>query len=405
MRPEDSPNVTMQPIEYDPFSEAVRRDPHAWYRRLRAEAPVYYIEGYDAWALSRFQDVWDASSDTVHYSTTRGTAPAQLLTKDQPAIPVLNLLDPPEHTALRGSVRRSFLPRHVRDLETHARALTRQLVDEYRERAELDVVREFGSRLSVTIACRAIGLPVEDGPQLTEWVQGFFTHDPDTGGMSAEGLAALGELNSYCVDRIRERRRQLRGGDDPLERLATFEFEGRRYSDEEAGAHIGMLVIGGSETFPKVLASAILRLAEYPQQRAALREDPTLIPDAFDEVLRFDMPTQFLGRTVTKEHVLHGQTLRPGQPVLFLYASANRDEREFEDPDRFDIRRQPKRILSFGAGTHQCIGRHIARMEGRVSLEALLPALGDYEVLHERAVRLHTEFVQGYGSLPVRFGS
>jgi cytochrome P450 len=147
----------------------------------------------------------------------------------------------------------------------------------------------------------------------------------------------------------------------------------------------------------------MLRLAEYPHFREKLRDEPGLIPDAFDEVLRFDMPTQYLGRTVAKPFELHGQTLRPGHGVIFLYPSGNRDEREFERPDEFDIYRKPPRILSFGTGPHQCLGRHIARMEGRVSLETLLPALGDYEVDLANAVRLHTEFVQGYGSLPVTF--
>jgi cytochrome P450 len=393
------------PIDYDPFAEAVRRDPHPYYRRLRDEAPAYYMQKYDAWALSRFQDIWEISGDTEHFCNGKGAASAQLLTKDQPVIPTINTIDPPEHTALRAEIRKNFLPRNVRALEEHARPLCRELLEAALDRGEVDIVREFGSRLSATIACLAIGLPVEDGPYLTTLVQAFFTHDPDTGGMTPEGLATLNELNEYCVEKVRERRRQPRDVQDPLNSIATFEHAGALYSDEAAGSHIGMLVIGGTETFPKVLASAMIRLAEHPDQRAELRADPALIPDAFDEVLRYDMPTQYLGRTVKREVEIHGQKLQPGQAVIFLYPSANRDEREFARPDVFDIRRKPARLLSFGAGAHQCLGRHIARMEGRVSLETLLPALGDYEIDFERALRLRTEFVQGYGSLPLRFGA
>jgi cytochrome P450 len=394
---------TRESIHYDPFDAAIRQDPHPVYRELRDRAPVYFIEKYAVWALSRFDDIWHVSNDTEHLTNTKGAASAQLLTKDQPVIPTINTIDPPEHTALRGQIRRAFLPKNVKALEVHARALAAKLRDEALARGSLDVVRDFGSRLSVTVVCHALGLPVSDGPLLTEYVQGFFSHDPDTGGMTEEGLAALGELNAYCVDALRARRRSSAGGEDALSILAGFEHAGRRYSDEEAGSHLGMLIIGGSETFPKVLASAMRRLAEYPHFRAELCRDPSLIPDAFDEVLRFDMPTQYLGRTVVRPFELHGQKLKPGHGVIFLYPSGNRDEREFERPDVFDIHRKPPRILSFGTGPHQCLGRHIARMEGRVSLETLLPALGDYRVDLGNAVRLHTEFVQGYGSLPIHF--
>lgn len=390
-------------IDYDPYSEAVRLDPYPMYRRLRDEDPVHFIEKYGVWVLARFQDIWDVSNDTEHLTNTRGTAPAQLMTKDQPVGPVINTTDPPEHTVLRSMIRRNFLPRNVRQLEVVARELCEKMAREAAEEGELDAVRDFGSTLSVTIVCHALGLPVEDGPYLTNLVQGFFTHDPDTGGMSEEGMAHLAELNDYCVERIRERRAKPRDVDDPIGQLATFEFDGETYSDEVAGSHVGMLVIGGSETFPKVLANALVRLAEYPHFRAELRDDPSLIPAAFDEVLRYDMPTQFLGRTIVEPFELHGKQLEAGHGIMFLYASGNRDDREFDDPDTFDIHRKPQRILTFGTGPHQCIGRHIARMEGRVSLEVLLPALGDYEIDQDRAVRLHTEFVQGYGSLPLRF--
>ena len=159
------------------------------------------------------------------------------------------------------------------------------------------------------------------------------------------------------------------------------------------------------ETLPKVLANGLVRLAEYPEQRARLARDPSLVPDAFDEICRYDMPTQLLGRTLRRDVRLHGQTLRAGQPVMFLYASANHDPREFTDPDRFDIGRKPPRILTFGAGAHQCLGRHVARMEGRICLEEILARFPHYEVDLERAVRLHTEFVQGFASLPVRTGA
>ncbi len=390
-------------IDYDPFAEAVRRDPHPVYRRLRDEAPAYFMHKYDAWALSRFEDIWNASADTDSFSNARGTTPAQLLTRDQPVTPMLNVLDPPEHTRLRAVIRKCFLPRHVRGLEPVAAEIAAELLDACAGRGQLDVVADFGAKLSVKIACLAIGLPVEDGEMLSGLVQRFFQHDPDAGGMTADGMAALEELGAYCEEQVRARRRRGSDAEDALGALCSFAWQGRPYADAEAASHATMLVIGGSETFPKVLASGVLRLWEHPDQRARLAAEPERIPDAFDEIARYDMPTQLLGRTLRRDVELHGRRLREGQAVVFLYASANRDEREFPSPDRFDIERRPRRILSFGAGAHQCLGTHVARMEGRVTLRALLSRMPDYEVDLERAKRLRTEFVQGFSSLPIRF--
>jgi cytochrome P450 len=390
-------------IDYDPFADWVRENPQPVYKRLRDEDPVHRLEKYDAWALSRFQDVWDASSDRDSFSTTGGTTPAQVLTHDQPVTPMLNVMDPPDHTKLRSVIRKCFLPGHLRSVAPVASRIFHELLDAQIERGECDVVKDLGARLSVKVACMAIGLPVEDGEHLTELVARFFHHDPDSEGMSAQGLAALQELTDYCAQRVRERRRTSERGPQALDALCDFELDGRRFSDLEAASHVTMLVIGGTETFPKTLANGVVRLWEYPDQRAALVADPSGIPDAYDEILRFDMPTQFLCRTLKRDVEMHGRTMRRGQGVMFLYASGNRDEREFENPDVFDIRRRPQRILSFGAGTHQCLGTHVARMEGRVTLEAILGRIPDYEVDLERADRLRTEFVQGYASLPIRF--
>ena len=389
-------------IDYDPFAESVRNDPQPWYRRLRDEAPVYYMERYDAFALSRFEDIWEASADTERYSTARGTAPAQLLTREQPVAPMLNLMDPPDHTRLRGALRGSFLPGPVRGLEPTARKLAAELLEGARDRGGFDAVQEFGARISVTMTCLALGLPVEHGPRLTSLVQRFFHHDPDSGGMTADGLAALGELTAYCDEMVRERRRTTPDSRSALDAILRFEQDGRRFDDDEAASHLSMLVIGGAETFPKVLANGLVRLAEHPDQRARLVADPSLVPGAFDEILRYDMPTQFLGRTLLCDVELHGVTMRAGQAVIFLYASANHDPREFPDPDRFDIARRPRRILSFGAGAHACLGTHVARMEGRVCFEEILARFPDYEVDESQLEWAHNNNVRGYSKVPVR---
>jgi cytochrome P450 len=389
-------------IDYDPFRQDVREDPYPWYRRLRDESPVHYLEKYDAWALSRFQDIWDASSHPA-FSAASGTAPAQVLTKDQPVTPMLNVMDPPKHTRLRSVIRKCFLPKYLKGVEPVARELFEGLVDEVIERGECDVVQDLGSRLSVQLACMAIGLPVEDGPLLDGYVKGFFSHDPDSGGMTDEGLAALQDMTDYCLDKVRERRKAPGDGPEAIDALVRFEDDGRAFSDEEAASHVTMLIVGGSETFPKTLANGVNRLWQFPDQRARLIADPTGVPDAYNEILRYDMPTQFLCRTLTEDVELHGQTLRAGQAAMFLYASANHDDREFDDPGTFDIGRRAQRFLTFGAGTHACLGTHVARLEGKITLETLLRRMPDWECDLDRAERFRTEFVQGFSSLPIRF--
>ncbi len=390
-------------LSYDPFAEAVIKDPYPFYKRLRDEAPAYYLPKYDCWALSRFEDIWTVSSDTEGFTATKGTAPAQVLTKDQPVTPMLNSMDPPEHSKLRAVVRQCFLPKHLREIEPVVRRLFESLLAPHLERGGCDVVGDVAARLSVKVACMAIGLPLADGEYLHRLVQRFFHHDPDQHGISPDGWAAMQELTDYCVDRVRDQRRAPKQGPQALPALCTFELDGRRYSDDEVASHLTLLVIGGSETFPKTLANGLVRLWQHPDQRAALARDPSGIPDAYNEILRYDMPTQFLCRTVTQPIAFHGHTLRPGQGVMMLYPSGNRDEREFQNPDVFDVARRPHRIASFGAGQHACLGTHVARLEGKICLETILAKVPRYEVDLAGAERLHTEFVQGYARLPILF--
>ena len=188
-----------------------------------------------------------------------------------------------------------------------------------------------------------------------------------------------------------------------IDTLLEIEIDGRKFSDEEAGSHLSMFLIGGAETFPKTFSSAVYLLFQHPDQRAECAKDPSLIPDAYNESLRYDMPTQFLMRTLLSDVELHGVTMREGSPVMFLYPSANRDKREFESPDVFDIKRKPPRILSFGHGIHACIGAHYARMEGKLCLEYLLEHMPEYHVEEDGLQRIKTEFVQGWEKMPIHY--
>jgi len=390
-------------VKYNPFSDEVMNDPYPVYAGLRREAPVYYIEEFDAWAFSKFQDIWDCSKDNKHFTATKGTTSAHLLTKVQPVTPMLNMMDPPDHTKLRSDMRQFFTPANVAPLEPFIREMVKRFIAEAKERGSMDVMGDYSSNVATAVACKVNGIPQEDGDMLNQLVIRFFARDPEIEGMTPDGLAAMEELGGYFYQLAAGIRAKGADGDDVLNLLCRFELNGEQFDLETIASHLILLIIGGAETFPKTFANATRLLAEHPDQRAKVVADPSLVPDAFQESLRYWMPTQFLCRTVTNEFEMRGQKLKPGQPVLFLYPSANRDEDEFENPDVFDIDRKAQRILSFGAGTHACVGMHAAKLEAKVCLEEMLAAFPEYEIDLDKADRLITDFVQGYASFPITF--
>jgi cytochrome P450 len=390
-------------VSYDPFSEEVMRDPYPIYRRLRAESPVHYLEKYDAWALARFEDIWNASMDDAHLTATRGTSSQYLLTKTIPALPNLNHMDPPAHTRLRAAVAPYFMPRRVRSLEPRIRGFVTECIDAFSERGSADVVTELGQIVAVRVACLAVGFPESDSRYIVDLVKRFMSRAEGVVGMTPAGVAAFAEMQSYLTGLAYARRGWSGPPRDPIDVFLAAEVEGERLSDDVIGQHLILLLVGATETFPKAFSSAVLRLWQHPEQRAELVANPGLIPTALRECLRYDMPTQFLMRSVEADFELGGQTLRSGSSVMFLYPSGNRDEREFADPDRFDIHRNPPRILTFGHGIHRCLGANFAEMEGKVLLEELLRRMPRYEVDEAGIRRERTDFIHGMLNLPIRF--
>ena len=389
-------------VRYDPFDpEIIHGDPHPIYRQLRDEAPAYYVERFDCWALSRFADVWNAGEDP-NYSSARGSATGHLLTKVLPLLPMLNTIDPPDHTRLRAALRPLFSPGRMRRLEPVFRSFICERLDAFREREEVDVVSEFAQPLATFVGCTVAGFPSADGAVLRELVHRFFGREQGVDGMTPDGVRAQAEMGLYFAGLVAERRRAGWDADDALGALLRFERDGRPIPDEEVASNLILLLLGATDTLPKVLASTLVRLERSPAQRARVIADPGLALDAFHEALRIDMPTQNMCRSLLHDTELHGQKLRAGQPVLLLYAAANRDEREFPDPDAYRLDRRPPRHLGFSHGTHACLGLHAARAEARIAIEEFLARFPAYEVQEEGSERLETEFVQGYSKLPIR---
>ena len=390
-------------VYYSPVMPEVFEDPLPIYKQLRDEAPAYYVEEFDCWALSRFEDIWEQSGDNDSYSAAlRGTTPAHLITKQMDVFPSVNMMDPPEHVRNRALISGAFKPRRVAALgpvveeivERHARALETD--------GEVDLVADYIAKVAMEVSCVLLGLPLEDADQLYSYVNRFFARHPGQAGMTEDGLAAAGDLNSYLEKLIQHHRRNPTDDDVLLNAYLNAEFDGKPLPDDNIASQMSTLVIGSTDSFPKIFAGFLLELFRNPDQRAELVSNPDLIPNAFREGLRFGMPTQFLGRTVTKSVEIHGKTLEPGQSVIFLFPSANRDDREFDDPDRFDIHRQSRRILTFGHGNHSCLGTHIAALEGEIGLKHLLAKMPEYVIDESKIDFLRSEFVSGVVGLPAR---
>jgi cytochrome P450 len=389
-------------IAYSPFAAESLRDPYPIYRALRDEDPVHFIEAHRGWALSRFADVWAAAADSGLFVSRAGTTAAQVLSRVEPPVPSVNQLDGLDHARLRKALHPFFAKMRVARLEDDVRALVRERLNGARGR-EIDGARELAEPVAAHVACRLLDLPGEEAPRFQRWVARYMANDSGDLGRSADGLTAALEMNAWLAERVKNRRSQPdRDGGCVIDRFLDARIEGRPLSDLEIASHLQTLVIGGTETTPKVAAAALLRLAQDPPQREAVLAGRASASDAFEEALRLDMPTQFMARTVARDRELGGKSLRAGQGVLLLYASANRDDREFPEPERFDVLRRPKRTLGFGHGAHLCIGLHVARLEGRVLIEEVLARAPRYEVDEARVLRTVSDQMRGIASLPLR---
>ncbi len=393
-------------VVYDPFSPEVRRDPFPVYAQLRRHFRAYPLPQYDAWAVPRFDDVWRLSADRT---TTIAEGPvferAKLLDHG-PALPQgpptrplgsYATIDPPVHTALRKASFGPFRPRSVAAIAEPLRADARRLLRVAMEGDRFDVVADYAAPAIAAATCRLLGIPTADSEALNHLVNRSLRRDGGTTGPSGEGAAARRELFAYLYDWARAQR----GSGGVVDALAAVDAGGGGLTDEEIAVQVNTTLVGGIETLPKIAAGGVVQLSRHPDQRTELGRDPRLIGDACEEILRLEAPLQWVGRTLTADGEVAGAPARAGQRLFLLLASSNRDEREFRDPDRFDIHRRPDRSLVFGHGTHYCIGAASARAELHVLIEEFVGAVRDYEVLLDEATRPPSEFQLGYTSLPI----
>jgi len=394
---------TIPELYYDPFDVDIDTNPYAIWRRMRDEAPVYRNDRYDFWALSRFDDVEAAHLDPKTFSSAHGTVLEIMSANRIPAAQMI-FMDPPDHTRLRALVSRAFTPRRVGALEQRIRELCAHFLDAQRDEPGFDYVQDFGARLPAMVIASLLGIPIEDQNWARERIDTIFHIEPGVGMINDVSLGAQIELTEYLTAQLEERAASPR--DDMLTDLVNAELTDtdgsvRRLEIFESAMFANLLINAGTETVARLLGWASVILARHPDQRAELAADPTLIPNAIEELLRYEAPSPVQGRWTTSEVEFHGTVIPQDSKVLLLTGSAGRDQRKYPDAEHFDIHRDFTQHVSFGYGVHFCIGAALARLEGRIALEETLARFPVWEVDHDRARRLHTSTVRGWINVPI----
>ena len=395
----------------DTYAKAM---PYETFARLRREAPVAWIDeparpehGVEAgpgfWAVTRHADVDAVSRDQATFSSWRGTT---FLHDPKPhEVPLLRQMmlnmDPPEHTNLRRIVSRVFTPRAVAELVGSIEGYAATVVDRIAPNGEADFVEEVAAEMPLLVLADVLGIPGSDRHLLFDWTNRLIGYDdPEFGGDEKQFRSAFAEMFAYAAEETEKKR--ATPGDDVWSRIVNAEVDGERLTPGELDRFFQLLVVAGNETTRNHLTGGLYALSLHPDQWARLRRDPDLLPRALDEVLRWWPPVIQFRRTATKDTTLAGQPIAEGDKVVIFYASANRDETVFDDPDRFDIDRDPNPHLSFGIGPHFCLGATLAKLEARVMLTELFRRLPDLEVAGAPE-RLRSNFINGIRHLPVRF--
>lgn len=384
-------------IAYSPFAPEIQADPYPVYRRLRDEAPLYRNPDFDFWAVSRHEDVVTVSRDWRTYSSAAGVD----IDDTGGEFGDGNFLeeDPPPHDLLRAVIRTEFVPKNLRATqEGFVRQEVERIVADLKSRPAVDLARELAWELPVAVVSQLMGFPADDRDELRLWEEAFALRVPTLDRLPPFALRAGEHLRAYFRKLIDERRSDPR--DDLLTKIATAELDGEHIGDSALGMTF-ILFVAAIETTASLITQSLRLLDEHPDQREHLRGNPAAIPQAIEEVLRFEAPVQSLKRTLLAETELLSERLPAGTTVLMLTGSANRDERRFPNPDEFDISREPQRNLAFGEGIHHCIGAPLARLEGQVVLETVLAEMPLYRLVGT-PTRLPNNIVRGYIGMPAR---
>ncbi len=398
------PEYWRRGVVYNPLSARAIQDPYPTYARLRARSPVHHSRLLEAWVFTRYADVEAILRDYKRFSNmpSNRTAPRRRRIAVPPRADwTMLFLDPPEHTRLRALVNQAFTPRAVDALEPHIRTLMGELLDSIGDSAGFDLMAAVANPLPVIVIAEMLGVPPEDREHFKHWsnARARMLEPTITAPERARAAAAGESLDAYFMPIIQARRRHPR--DDIVSALAQAEEEGDSLTEREMLLMLRLLLIAGNETTTNLIGNGVLALLRHPEQLELLREDPSRIPAAVEELLRFDTPVQLDVRGVLEDCEMHGVPLRRGDGAILAIGAANRDPAAFDDPERLDVERSKGSNISFGRGVHHCLGAPLARLEGRIALEMLLERYTSLRLLTERPAFRRGIVLRGLESLPV----
>jgi cytochrome P450 len=388
-------------IYYDPFNKEIDKDPHPLWKRMRDEAPLYRNEKFDFYALSRYDDVEKALVDWDTYRSGKGSTLETIMAGFDIPPGLILMEDPPIHDLHRGLLSRVFTPKAMNAIEPKVREFCARTLDPLVDGGRFDFIADLGAVMPMLTIGMLLGIPEEDQVAIRDRIDEGLRLDDDTEVPSGDLALAGAELFSDYIEWRAEH-----PSDDLMTQLLNAEFEDetgttRKLDRMEILTYVMLLAGAGNETTTRLVGWTGKLLAEHPDQRRELAADRSLVPQAIEEVLRYEAPSPVQARTVNRDVEYYGQTVREGSIMVILNGSGNRDDRHFPDGDRFDIHRTIDHHLSFGYGLHFCLGAALARLEGRVALDEVLQRWSDWDVDWDNAKQAHTPTVRGWERLPV----
>lgn len=394
---------------YRLLDPVVLANPYPLYDRLRTEDPVYWDAVLHAWVVTRYLDVVTVLQC---YSAARTPDPEYLATMGLQAFnPIAQVMkrqmifmDPPSHTRIRRLAASAFTPHRVETMRHHVQEITDSRIAAVRESGRMDVIADLAAPLPATVTAELLGVPVDDWEQLKAWTSDFaevlgnLQHNPDR---TPQALQTLKEMTAYFREKIHGCPHSLKDG--LVASFMTAEERGDKLSEEDVIANSILTMNGGQETTTNLIGNGLLALLRNPDQMRMLQADPSLLPAAIEELLRFESPVQYTARLAPDDMELGGQMIRKRQAVMVVIGAANRDPERFPDPDRLDIRRENNRHLAFGWGAHFCFGAPLARLEAQIALESLL-RLPNLHLDPAPLVWHDNQGFRGLKALPITFG-
>jgi pimeloyl-[acyl-carrier protein] synthase len=394
---------------YHRLDPEVLANPYPLYNRLRTEDPVHWDPYLHAWVVTRYADVVTVLHD---FSAARMPTPEQLtafgLSELNPIAQVLVrqmiFMDAPAHTRLRALCAAAFTPRRAEGLRAHIQEITDSLIDDVIDKGRMDVIADFGNLLPATVTAELMGVPVEDRDKLKTWSKDFsemlgnFQHNP---GRAQHMLDTVENMTTYYRDRIREQEREPREG--VVHSLMTAEVDGDRLTEEEVVANSIITMTGGQETTTNLIGNGLLTLLRNPDEMTRLQADPSLLPSAIEELLRYESPIQHTGRLAPADVELGGKLIHKRDAVLSVLGAANRDPERFPNPDVLDITRPDNRHLAFGWAAHYCFGAPLARVEGQIAFATIFRRLRNLALEPDPLIWRNNMGFRGLETLPVTF--